>query len=165
MRKKEAKMLLEMTQSNIMKYIRDAANAEIPKKKPRHVKPKANDDKVRNRLSRYRNELIRDATEGEKYMKAVLKSISIEYAFQHLFFHTTGGCNYIVDFYIPKYNIVIEVDGGYHNTDKQRGKDKVRTRNLKNVHGVHKIIRFENNRVINETQLVINQLSNTLKYL
>ena len=41
--------------------------------------------------------------------------------------------NYIVDFYCAKASLVIELDGSGHYTDKQTEKDKIRTKELKNM--------------------------------
>jgi len=53
---------------------------------------------------------------------------------------------YIVDMYLPKKNIVIEIDGGIH--DKQFGYDDARDEFLTRCHGV-RVFRFTNDDVIN----------------
>ena len=49
---------------------------------------------------------------------------------------------YVADFYCHSLKLIIEIDGGYHQTISQRGKDLERTRNLE-FNGV-KVIRFTN---------------------
>ena len=41
--------------------------------------------------------------------------------------------NYVVDFYSAKARLVIELDGGGHNTELQRIKDEIRTKKLENI--------------------------------
>ncbi len=41
--------------------------------------------------------------------------------------------NYIVDFYCPKSNLIIELDGGQHYSDEGMRKDKIRDNYLKNL--------------------------------
>lgn len=49
---------------------------------------------------------------------------------------------YFADCYLPAYKCIIELDGGYHNTDKQKFKDSERTIYLNSV-GI-KVIRLTN---------------------
>ena len=39
-------------------------------------------------------------------------------------------CNYIVDFYCPYANLVIEIDGGQHYSEEGKAKDALRDRHL-----------------------------------
>lgn len=48
---------------------------------------------------------------------------------------------YVVDFYVPAYKLVIEVDGGYHLTEEQRAVDAHRSAELVRLHDV-RIVRF-----------------------
>jgi Uncharacterized protein conserved in bacteria len=61
--------------------------------------------------------------------------------------------NYIVDFFCPKYNLVIEVDGGQHYSDTMLEADKQRETALKNL-GM-KIIRFTNTDVLTNLNEVV----------
>jgi very-short-patch-repair endonuclease len=95
-------------------------------------------------LSFYRKSLKRRPTNGETGMGKLLNILNIKYIFQKQF-----GC-YIVDFYLTMFDIVVEVDGPQHYTDK-----KVIVYDLKRSEyllkrGV-KVIRFTNEKVINET--------------
>jgi very-short-patch-repair endonuclease len=49
---------------------------------------------------------------------------------------------YIVDFFCPKYKLVIEVDGGQHYSDDMLNEDRKRDENLKSM-GM-KVLRFTN---------------------
>ena len=61
--------------------------------------------------------------------------------------------NYIVDFFCPKYNLVIEVDGGQHYSDTMLEADKQRETALNNL-GM-KIIRFTNTDVLTNLNEVV----------
>lgn len=54
--------------------------------------------------------------------------------------------NYIVDFACIKAKIIIEIDGGYHNTEEQINLDTTRT-NYLNRYG-YQVIRFTNEEII-----------------
>lgn len=54
--------------------------------------------------------------------------------------------NYIVDFACIKAKIIIEIDGGYHDTEEQINQDATRTEFL-NSYG-YQVIRFTNEEII-----------------
>lgn len=54
---------------------------------------------------------------------------------------------YIVDIYLPKYNLIIEVDGEYHYNSEQILKDNIRTSELKNMG--YKLFRCNNEDTFN----------------
>ncbi|OFY83438.1 MAG: hypothetical protein A3F72_20560 [Bacteroidetes bacterium RIFCSPLOWO2_12_FULL_35_15] len=58
--------------------------------------------------------------------------------------HSIG--NYIVDFYCASKRLIIEVDGGIHNTLSQSEKDKLRDENL--IDMGFKVMRFKNEEVL-----------------
>ena len=61
--------------------------------------------------------------------------------------------NYIVDFFAPSINLVIEVDGGYHNVLDQHYQDQDRDVYL-NVLGIL-VLRFSNHQIESDIQNVI----------
>jgi very-short-patch-repair endonuclease len=61
---------------------------------------------------------------------------------------------YIVDFYCPAKNVIIEVDGGQHYDENAIGRDKDRSDYLKKFFRL-KIIRFTNLEVLNNLEGVI----------
>jgi very-short-patch-repair endonuclease len=67
---------------------------------------------------------------------------------------------YIADFYCHKLKLVIEVDGEIHDTDQTREHDDSRTGHLEH-YGI-KVIRFNNEEVFENEELVISQIR---KYL
>jgi len=71
----------------------------------------------------YRMKLLKSPTPSELIFKDRLDKIGIKYIFQKGFIAGNNFC--IADFYIPKpYKIVIEIDGGYHKSNKQIKRDK-----------------------------------------
>ena len=81
--------------------------------------------------------LRRDMTKWEKHLwYDFLKNYSVRFQRQK----AIG--EYIVDFYCAKASLAIELDGGYHNTEKQHSEDIKRMDALKLL-GVE-VIRFKN---------------------
>ena len=70
---------------------------------------------------------------------------------------------YIADFYCHKLKLVIEVDGGYHQTDEQLLLDKRRTADIE-FQGI-KVIRFTNNEVMNNLLEVLNKIKEYIKMI
>lgn len=96
----------------------------------------------------FREDLIKNKiTPAEKNFKFVLKSLKIKYEFQHIVFVNEKGKFFILDFYLPDYNVGIEIDGGYHFTHEQYLKDKERTRTILKFIKIRNIIRFKNEEV------------------
>ena len=73
-----------------------------------------NSNIVKQRVS----ELKKNATKSEILFIAKLKYNNIKYEFQKPINY--GFSYYIADFFILKYNIIVEIDGSSHNTDKQK---------------------------------------------
>lgn len=100
----------------------------------------------------------KNITDGEKAAMCVLEEICIEYEFQKpcLVF----GHSYIMDFYLPKHGVCIEIDGGYHDTQNQLLKDREKT-NMLAKSGVL-TVRFTNEEAQNGNGLItfLNNLLN-----
>lgn len=116
------------------------------------LKPSAYYNKEYVSSNKYRSDLvksyvqenIKNATQGELSMKDMLDRYGVNYVFQSpcLVF----GKTYIMDFYLPKYGVCIEVDGGYHNKETQIEKDIERSNNLSKS-GIL-VVRFTNDEAI-----------------
>jgi len=94
----------------------------------------------------YRKKLIKRATPSELKFKKFLDENNIRYMFQKGFlkpFHR------IVDFYIPKYKLIIEIDGGYHINTKKKDDFKDR------MWGRFKTLRILNNQVSDDSYIEI----------
>ena len=103
-----------------------------------------------------KEDLIKNATIYENHFKLFLDVIKLPYEFQHIIIigkdRTIDTC-YVGDFYIPKLNVIIELDGSYHYESDQIDRDKLRD-SLINKKGYH-ILRFKNKEIYN-LEYVIN---------
>jgi very-short-patch-repair endonuclease len=64
--------------------------------------------------------------------------------------------DYIVDFYCPALKLIIEVDGGYHESAEQVQKDAMRDDRLQKL-GLT-VVRVSNEQVLEQWQAVITQI-------
>lgn len=80
----------------------------------------------------------------EERMQTLLEEYGIEYEPQKIFYiYADDGWiirYYIADFYIPDSNVIIEVDGKFHND--QRLHDKTRTRTIQKQYPGVEVLRF-----------------------
>jgi len=68
---------------------------------------------------------------------------------------------HILDFYCHQKKLGIEIDGGYHETIEQKEFDKNRT-DILNQQNIQ-VIRFRNEEVINEMEMVLKKIKITLQ--
>ena len=97
---------------------------------------------------------LRDkATKAEEIMWLELRNNKLEgYKFRRQ--HPLN--IYIADFYCHKLKLVIEIDGGYHQTAEQKVLDATRTAAIE-FQGL-KVIRFTNEEVMQDIRNVLNKL-------
>ena len=101
----------------------------------------------------------------EEKMKKYLDINNIRYEDQKIFYITDDDGwiirYYIADFYIPDLNIVLEVDGKFHN--KQKQKDKNRTKRIQENYPGIEVLRFTWKDVCDEGIMgeLISKLRNT----
>ncbi|WP_456423647.1 endonuclease domain-containing protein [Lutibacter sp.] len=69
--------------------------------------------------------------------------------------------NYIVDFYCPVENLIIELDGAVHFNIGQQNYDNERTLKLESLG--FKVLRFENKMFFEELETVLIEISNNFK--
>lgn len=69
---------------------------------------------------------------------------------------------YIVDFYCPKKDLVIEIDGGQHYVDLELAKDYKRTEYLKEKFGL-KVLRFTNIEILKNVEGVLLKIIKEIK--
>lgn len=95
-------------------------------------------------------ELRNHMTYAEVYMwKFVLRASSLKgYGFRR----QRPVLKYIADFMSKDLMLIIEIDGGYHDTPEQQKRDRIREKALENV-GFH-IIRFKNEEVLSDISSV-----------
>lgn len=92
-----------------------------------------------------RNKLVERATPAEIAYQKYLKKNKIRYQFQKIIWNKEGSF-YIVDFYIPVFKLIVEIDGQYHMTSEQINKDRHRSFMLRDMG--YNIIRFTNDEVM-----------------
>ena len=94
----------------------------------------------------FRKELVSKATKSELELKKFLDKNMIAYKFQKVVYVSVD-CKqkfYIADFFFKQYNLIVELDGGYHNTPDQKIKDDMRTMHLRRAG--YFVLRFDNSR-------------------
>ena len=93
---------------------------------------------------RFRKELVSKATGAELKFKQFLDKNMVAYKFQKIVYVSID-CKqkfYIADFFFKQYNLIVELDGGYHNTSDQKIKDDIRTMHLRRAG--YFVLRFDN---------------------
>lgn len=99
------------------------------------------------------------ATQAESILWEFLRNKKLNYKFrrQHII------DIFIVDFVNLEKNLIIEVDGGYHQLQEQKEADELRTEILNELG--FKVIRFTNEEVIGNTAAVLNRIEHVLQSL
>lgn len=104
----------------------------------------------------FRNNLISEPTKSEVTFGKVLREFSIPFEFQKIFYYYEGTRRkfYIVDFYLKDHNLVIEVDGKYHNDVEVMDNDRKRTEILLQSGAIQHVVRLSNNDVDKYTDAI-----------
>ena len=84
-------------------------------------KEESREESKENTAERYKHILEVNATYAERLLKIFLTG-KIDFEFQKIIY-TDNKHFFIADFYIPSKNLIIELDGEYHNDAKQQDKD------------------------------------------
>ena len=84
-------------------------------------KEKPGEDSKENTAEYYKHILEVNATYAERLLKTFLTG-KIDFEFQKIIY-TDNKHFFIADFYIPSKNLIIELDGEYHDNAKQQNKD------------------------------------------
>jgi very-short-patch-repair endonuclease len=157
MKKEELELLLTKATDDVSKQILAEAirkidvNVKKRAKKESKTKRELNKaieirrTKFYNWLAEKKQDLIKNQTPSEVKIKALLKSLNITYEFQKIFMDGVNG--YIPDFYLPYYNLVVEVDGKHHYTAKGEKADTKRTKELIKYSKIKGVLRLPNNKV------------------
>lgn len=111
-----------------------------------------------NSAEYYKHILEINATYAERLLKTFLIG-KIDFEFQKIIY-TDNKHFFIADFYIPSKNLIIELDGEYHDDIKQQNKDIWRTKLLNSLG--YKVIRFKNKQIIESRDLswILNIIEN-----
>lgn len=111
-----------------------------------------------NTAEYYKHILEVNATYAERLLKTFLTG-KIDFEFQKIIY-TDNKHFFIADFYIPSKNLIIELDGEYHDNAKQQDKDIWRTQLLHSLG--YRVIRFKNKQITESKNLfwVLNIIEN-----
>ena len=123
------------------------------------AKKKAHEKTLNYIAGKFKKELQDNETSEEKRVEQALQSLNIKYNFQKVFPNITSF--YIVDFYLPEYNVVIEVDGLHHLIPEKKISDSIRDLDLIRIGNVNKVIRILNP----ETRCSLAELKKKIKKL
>lgn len=110
-----------------------------------------------NRLKDRRRELRSQGTNTEKILWEVLRDNRAGYKFKRQ--HSIGG--YILDFYCAEKHLVIEIDGGIHNSKAQKEYDLIRDNFFRDLN--YQVLRLKNEEVENHLSVVIQKIRETLR--
>ena len=110
-------------------------------------------------LKELQKENKKNSTQAEGILWEYLRNKNIKYKFrsQHII------DIFIADFVCLEKKLIIEVDGGYHNTLEQREADELRIQILNEIG--FKVIRFTNEQVVGDIDNVINRINTILASL
>ncbi len=114
-------------------------------------------ERVRDDLIAKARELRKNSTDAEQLLWSLLRDrqcLNLKFRRQHPI------ADYVADFACVEHKLVIELDGGQHNTDEGRAKDAVRSKALESEGW--QVLRFWNNDVLNNTEGVLTRLIDTL---
>ena len=117
-----------------------------------------NEKHNRKYLKTYRRELRNDSTKAERMLWKALQKSQLE---GRKFRRQQSIENYIVDFYCPSEKLIIELDGEIHNNPVNQNYDDERTIKLKDLG--FKVLRFENNLVFEQTDMVLQAIIDAFK--
>ena len=112
-----------------------------PQKK---YKSKGNYSDKQRLLSERQKELKQKATKEEIIFRGRLFENDIKHTFQK---GVIDGKNFMIaDFYIPDIKLIVEIDGGYHETSKQKARDNFKDKHYKDRG--FSVIRIKNEDVV-----------------
>lgn len=102
--------------------------------------------------------LIRKPTPAEEILKRELEDQNISFVFQKPV--VRGKYHRFIDFYFPRktgISLAVEIDGGYHNSEEQIERDKIREDWIK-LHTGCDFIRFKNEDVFKNILDVVEKI-------
>ena len=122
-------------------------------------------DWIKKKAEEFRQSLIEKATKAERKLYNSLIDAGLDniFEFQKPIFMDKQVCSkrfYIVDFLFPEKNLVVEIDGKYHNDKFVNIDDTLRELHLKDAG--YNIIRFTNQQVFDDVNCknIINKILN-----
>lgn len=147
-----------MTRSEIKAKKKVRKKPKFTKRKPRKTyrHDDVNMEAFPNPTSakRLRTTLLNNTTKGESRLYKILSCIGIHYIKQYPIY--TKNRLFYADAYIPELNLIIEVDGGYHNNPRQKKQDAIREAIL--IESGYVILRYDNYAPVEDIATDIKQL-------
>ena len=115
-----------------------------------------------SQVLRRAKELRRNMTGTEKILWEELRNRKLKgLKFRRQMPLCVAGYNFIADFYCPQHKLIIETDGGVHDSTDAQEYDKFREDIL--ITNNFKVIRFRNEEVENNPQQTLKDLANFIK--
>ncbi len=108
-------------------------------------------------LKEHARRMRNNPTEAEDFLWRQLKGKGLNTTFKR----QCVILDYIADFYSPSANLIIEVDGGYHQTDEQQTQDEIREEKLKKQG--YRILRFTNEQVLFDIDRVLTKIKDMIE--
>ena len=108
-------------------------------------------------LKEHARRMRNNPTEAEDFLWRQLKGKGLNTSFKQ----QCVILDYIADFYFPSANLIIEVDGGYHQTDEQQTLDEIREEKLKKQG--YRILRFTNEQVLFDIDRVLTKIKDMIE--
>jgi len=105
------------------------------------------------RLRQISRQLRSNMTDAEKLLWSRLRAKQLK---SRQFYRQRIIGDYIVDFYCPKANLIVELDGGQHYTDEGKEKDKMRDNYMREKG--YKILRFSDREIFENFAGVIERI-------
>ena len=125
--------------------------------KPYKEEPR--EESKENIAEHYKHILEVNATYAERLLKTFLAG-KIDFEFQKIIYTDNKKHFFIADFYIPSKNLIVELDGEYHDNIKQQDQDIWITQILKSLG--YEVIRFKNKQITESKDLswILNIIEN-----
>ncbi len=108
-------------------------------------------------LKEYSRRLRKEMTDAEKALWSRIRGKQLK---GYQFYRQKPVGNFIVDFYCPKANLVLELDGGQHYTEGGKEKDRRRDDFMRNI-GL-RVLRFSDREVFESIEDVIGKIGENL---
>jgi len=110
-----------------------------------------------NSLKKYSRQLRNNMTDVEVALWSRIRGKQLK---GYQFYRQKPVGNFIVDFYCPKGNLIIELDGGQHYSEEGKAKDECRDSYLEDL-GL-RVLRFSDREVFEDIRGVLEKIWNNL---
>jgi very-short-patch-repair endonuclease len=104
-------------------------------------------------LKEYSRRLRKNMTDAEKLLWSKIKDKQMK---GYQFYRQKPIGNFIVDFYCPKANLVIELDGGQHYCNEGKAKDNIRDEHIESL-GL-RVLRFSDREVFKNLKGILEKI-------